>query len=157
MLELKKIKNSDEKEIEERIKKYSWKDFEKIVADVFITNDFWVKRNLVFKTKRRYEIDIIAKRLNVMFCVDCKSWNRGRYKRSGLAKAAILQEERIREMKKFLSKNLVLKDKLKLDEKMKVIPLIVTLFEEDLVKYSKTIFVPFWKLNSFLQKLEYYI
>jgi hypothetical protein len=34
-------------------------------------------------------VDIIAARKNLVFCVDCKKWSGGRYKKSGIKKRFI--------------------------------------------------------------------
>ncbi|MEM5802091.1 MAG: restriction endonuclease [Candidatus Aenigmatarchaeota archaeon] len=157
MLDLEKIKQQLEKEsLEDALERYNWEDFEKFVAEIFRYNGFEVRENLRFKTKRRYEIDIFAKRFDLIFCIDCKRWKKGRYKKSGLKRAAKLQEERILQFKKFLTRNPIARNILKI-KKIKIIPLIITLFEEDLIKVNNTLFVPLWKLNSFLQEVELYI
>jgi len=93
----------------------------------------------------------------MILCIDCKSWSRGRYKKSGLREAARLQEERVNELKKFLKKSLTKYMKFKKEKKIRFVPLVITLFEEDLTREGSTVFVPIWKLNSFLQEIENYI
>jgi Holliday junction resolvase-like predicted endonuclease len=143
--------------IEEILKKFDWKDFEEIVAEIFRRNDFLVKNNFRFKTKKRYEVDIIATRSNLVFCVDCKRWSGGRYKKSGIRKSVEEQEKRTEAIKKFLMKNPILRKALNVDEKFKILPLIITLMEEDLAKEKNTFVVPIFKLNSFLLNLENYL
>ena len=70
---------------------------------------------------------------------------RGRYKKSGLKKATIKQETRVKEFKKFLRKNQIAG--LKLDSKFEMYPLLITLHDEDMIKFNKTLVVPVWKLN----------
>jgi Holliday junction resolvase-like predicted endonuclease len=145
------------KEIEEVLKNLDWKDFEEFVVNVFSDNNFVVKRNFRFKTKRRYEIDIVASRGNSVVCVDCKEWSKGRYKKSGLKHAVKNQENRVKEFKKFLKKNLIAQNVLKIEPDSAFYPLIVTLFEEDLIIENNTFIVPVWKLNGFLLELEKYM
>lgn len=147
----KKLKN-----IEEILKELDWKDFEKAVQEIFEINGFKVKRNFRFKTKKRYEIDIIAVKDNFNFCIDCKHLSRGRYKKGEILKAVKKQEERAEELKKFLKSNLIAKELLQV-KSMKFYPLLVTLFEEDLIKENQTFVIPVWKLNSFLNEVENYI
>ncbi|MEM5834491.1 MAG: restriction endonuclease [Candidatus Aenigmatarchaeota archaeon] len=144
--------------LEEELKSFDWKNFEKIVQEIFEANGFIVKRNFRFKTKRKYEIDLIAVKEWFNFCVDCKRLGKGRYKKSEIIKAAIKQEERTEELKKFLGKNLIAKESLKV-KSMRFYPLLVTLFEEEVVKEKEggTFVVPIWKLNSFLNEVESYI
>ena len=142
--------------IEEMLKMVNWKDFEDFVSNIFESNDFKVKKNFRFRTRRRYELDLIAVRGNICFCVDCKEWGRGRYKKTALKKAVQRQEERTNEFLRFLERNPLAASSFNL-RKAKVYPLIVTLFEEEMVKEGKTFIIPVWKLNSFLLEMERYI
>lgn len=143
--------------IEEVLEKFDWKNFEQIVAEIFKSNDFIVYPNLRFKTKKRYEIDLIAKRRNIVLCIDCKEWSRGRHKKTGLRYAIKKQKERVKELVKFLKGNPIAENKLKMNVKDKFYPLIVTLFLEELVKENGSFIVPVWKLNSFLLEIESYL
>jgi Holliday junction resolvase len=146
------------KTIEEVLEKFDWRGFERTVAEIFESNDFEVKQNFTFKTKRRYQIDVLARRERIVLCVDCKEWGKGRYKKTGLKYAANSQEERVNQLIKFLKKNLIAKQMLGIDlRKQKFYPLIVTLLEEGLLKESETFVVPVWKLNSFLLDIEKFL
>jgi len=133
------------KDIEDVLKKIDWKDFEKTVAEIFYRHGFKVKQSFRFKTNRKYEIDVLAFRNKLALCVDCKQWSRGREKRSALIKSIKEQKTRAEELKKFLSSNLDFH------------PLIITLFEEDILKEEETYVVPVWKLNSFLLEAEKFL
>lgn len=159
-MELEKIRKDllKGKTIEEILEKFDWKEFEKTVAEIFESNNFEVKQNFIFKTKRKYQLDILAKKERIVLCVDCKEWGKGRYKKTGLRYAAKNQEERINQLIKFLKKNLIAKQMLKINlRKQKFYPLVVTLLEEDLLKENETFFVPVWKLNSFLLDIEKFL
>ncbi len=146
MIEEIKQKLLSGKEIEEVLKEYDWKFFESFVKEILEAHFFKTTLHLRFKTKRRYEIDILAEKGNLILAIDCKMLGKGRYKKAEIEKAIFLQEERVREFKKFF----------KIREK-KVYSIIITLFEEEIVKKSKTLVVPVWKLNSFLLNLDYYL
>jgi Holliday junction resolvase-like predicted endonuclease len=88
------------KELEEILEKFDWRFFEKFVREVFEANDFFVKQNFVFKTDKKYEIDLIASRGNFLLCVDCKSWASKGSKKSKLKEAVKKQEKRVEELKK---------------------------------------------------------
>ena len=133
------------KELDDILQKYDWKFFEGFVSDVFKENDFQTKLNFRFKTTKRFEIDVVAARNNKIFCIDCKWWGKGRYKKYVLKKAIIKQETRVKELKKFLRKNQIAG--LKLDSKFEMYPLLITLHDEDMIKFNKTLVVPVWKLN----------
>jgi flavodoxin len=131
---LEEMKKSD---IEDVLKKYDWKDFESFVEFVFQQHDFETKRNFWFKTNRRYEIDVVAER-EVIMCVDCKRWCGGRYKKSSLIKAGEAHAERVKEFKNFIKSS-----------KM-VIPVIITLMDEDITRGGEVFIIPVWKLNEFV-------
>ena len=158
MVELEEIENLVRKNpMEEVLKNFDWKDFEEIVAEIFRRHDFIVKKNFRFKTKKRYEVDIIAARQNLVFCVDCKRWSGGRYKKSGIKKSVEMQEKRTNVIKNILEKNPILRKTLKIEDEPEIKSLLVTLMEEDLVKEKNTFIVPVFKLNSFLLEIENYI
>jgi hypothetical protein len=143
------------KDIENLLEKHNWKNFESVVAAIFQENGFQTKQNFRFKTKSRYEIDVLA--INrVVFCVDCKWWGRGRYKKSGLRGAIISQKKRVEELQKFLKRNPIAKGILRIDPKYVSYPLIVTLHDEDMVMEDETFVVPVWKLNQFILERENY-
>ncbi|MEM5853454.1 MAG: NERD domain-containing protein [Candidatus Aenigmatarchaeota archaeon] len=154
-MEIEKIESqTSRKSLEEILKTLGWKDFEDVVAEIFRRNNFLVRENLRIKVDKRFEIDLVASRSNLVFCVECKRWSGGRYKKSILRKSIEKQEERARAVEKLLLKNELLKRNLKIGENFTVVPLIVTLMEEDLVKEKKTFVVPIDKLNSFLLDVE---
>jgi len=139
MINLKEIKKLvlTGKIVEDILQKVDWKEFEKIVADIFQINGFKVKRNVRIKNKKRYEIDIIAYKDNISFCVDCKHWSSGRYKKSQIKVAAKKQKERSKVIRSLMNGR-------------KIYPVIVTLFQEDLLKVEDVFIIPVWKLNTFL-------
>ncbi|MCS7105842.1 MAG: restriction endonuclease [Candidatus Aenigmarchaeota archaeon] len=150
------LENLRAKNLEKELKILDWKNFEKIVQEIFEVNGFRVKKNFRFKTEKNYEIDLIAVKENFNFSVDCKRLGKGRYKKSEILKAVRKQEERTKELKKFLERNLIARESLKIKSK-NFYSLIVTLFEEEVVKEGKTLVVPVCKLNSFLNEVENYV
>ena len=159
MVDLEEIKSKvlEGIELETVLGKISWNEFESFVAEIFRDNGFFVKQNFRFKTKSRYEIDVIAIKDKLIFCVDCKEWSAGRYKKSGLKNAVKNQEIRMAELKKFMKNNIIAKGMLNVPSKYDLHTLIVTLLEEDLIKEYNTTIVPAWKLNSFLLGLQNYL
>ncbi len=145
------------KDVEDVLKGSDWKDFESVVAEVFLKNGFKVRKNFRFKTAGRHEIDLVSARHNLVFCVDCKRWGRGRYKNSALIKAAEEQDLRMLELRKFLKHNQIAKNILQIKNNSDFHPIIVTFFEEDILKKDGVFFIPFWKLNGFLAKPENYL
>ena len=126
---------SDE-EISEAI---NWKDFERYVERYFNENGFKTRRNYRISRSRK-EVDILAYRDNILFCIECKQW-----------------DKRISEgILKNIVKNHLGKCSSLLKEhdfsSYKVYPLIITL------RYSKQIYIenvpilPIRGLREFLQK-----
>jgi len=157
MIDLEKIKTRvfEGVPIEDVLSKLDWKEFEEAVAEIFLENGFNVKRNMRINEGKRYEIDLVAseaKGSRKIFCIDCKEWNRGRSKKSGIKLAAAMQKERTQQFEKFVSKNFIARDYVKLPGKAEFCPMLVTLFEEDLKEEDGVFVVPVWKLNSFLNE-----
>ena len=153
MVDLEKIRTQilEGTPIEVILSGFDWSGFEAAVAEIFAANGFSVKRNFRFKTKRRYEIDIIAVRGGKVVCVDCKEWREGRNKKSAVEKAAYMQKERVEQLEKFVAKNPIAQSSLKIDATAhRYVPMLVTLLEEDVKEHETALIVPVWKLNSVL-------
>lgn len=145
-------------QIEEIIKNIDWRSFEKLIGSILEKHNFYVNYNFRFKTRNRYEIDILAIKFDKILVIDCKHWGKGRYKKSSLKAAVKNQLKRLKELKKFLQNNPIAQQKLKIKyESVKFITLIVTWFEEELIEYKNILIVPIWKLNDFLLNLSNYI
>lgn len=140
------------KKIEDVAGKFDWRGFERSIGDAFRYNDFAVKNNVRFKFKKRYEIDLVAERSEMIFCVDCKRWSEGRDKTWGLLKAAGEQEWRTNEFRKFSNSNL--KQALDKFPLKKYVPMIVTLHQENVTREGNTFIVPIGKLNTFILNCE---
>jgi Holliday junction resolvase-like predicted endonuclease len=159
MIDIEKIKDRIMKgeEIESIVEEIDWKQFEELIIEILKKQDFITFQNFRFKTDRRFEVDVIASDKNNILIIDCKQWDRGRYKKTGLKYAVEEQKYRLEEFKKFIENNPIEKNKFQVNEKIKFIPLIITWFEEDLLKHENTFIVPVWKLNEFLLSLSEYI
>jgi len=144
------------KAIEEIVDAFNWKEFENFVAEIFVANGFFVKKNLRFKTKKRHEIDVLAVTNEIAFAVDCKEWGKGRYKSSSLKTAVIEQEKRVKHLKNFLKNNSIARKTLKID-KQEILSVVVTWLQEDLQKHNSSFIIPVWKLNNFLVDVELYL
>lgn len=159
MISFEEIENRINKgeELESILSQINWQEFETFVASIFQQHDFRTLENFRFKTKNRYEIDVVAIKNDIMICIDCKQWGRRRSKSSAITDAAKKQVKRVKELKKFLKNNPIAQGKLKIDfKKATIVPLIVSLFEEDLLEIEDVFIVPVWKLNEFLNN-SYFI
>jgi Holliday junction resolvase-like predicted endonuclease len=135
--------------IEDAMGKYDWKEFEEMVGDIFRQNDFRVRNNFRFKTVRGWEMDLVAWRGSIVFCVDCKRWSAGRGKRSSLSKAAKDQSRRTKEFGKFIESNPIARGMMGIEQKL-FVPVMATLHEESLLKEGDVFVVPVKKLNTFI-------
>lgn len=143
--------------IEKIVEGIDWKEFEELVMKILEKHDFQSYHNFRFKMARLYEIDVLGVKENLVLGIDCKQWNKGRYKKSGLKKTVAIQKDRLKQFKELLSKDIITQDILNLPQKLKTIPLIVTWFEEDLIEHENVFIVPIWKFNQFLLNLSEYI
>ncbi len=118
-----------------------WQNFERLAAFIFEKNDFRVTVNTV-KTyqKKRRQYDVIARKSNQTFLVECKKWAGNRYRLSALKKAVEQHNERTTFYNSITSED--------------AIPLFVTLVEEEIHYYEGVPLVPVIRLNSFIHELD---
>ncbi|MEM5836492.1 MAG: restriction endonuclease [Candidatus Aenigmatarchaeota archaeon] len=147
MIKLEEIEKlvAEGEDIEDVLKIFGWKEFEEVVSEILERNGFKVKKNFRFKVDRKYEVDILAYKGDLVLCIDCKKWSSGRYKKSGIRKSVELNEKRVKALKEFLGEKF---------RASRFLSLIVTLLDEDLVLENKTLIIPIYKLNSFLLEVE---
>lgn len=141
------------------IKKINWKDFEAFCSYILRNNGFQCINNVRFRcnTKKRYEIDIIArsKLLNVILSIDAKHWKIG-----GRAKIITAAKNQMWRTKNFLRKcEKIFNHDINIEKikKYKVIPAIITLNSEIVFLYKGVPIIPLEKLNDFLQKFDGYL
>ena len=123
--------------IEEVSECLDWRDFEGLVSQILLENGFQVEKNVIL-TKPRMEIDVIGIKLNVAILIDCKHWKQ----MSNSALIEIVKKQVIR-VKRYASKL----------TGIMVIPVIVTLHQEEIIFVSKVPIVPIMQLSSFLDEL----
>ena len=118
-----------------------WQNFERLAAFIFEKNEFRVAVNTV-KTdhKKRRQYDVIARKSNQTFLVECKKWAGSRYRLSALKKAVEQHNERTAFYNTITSED--------------AIPLLVTLVEEEIQCYEGVPLVPVLRLNSFIHELD---
>ncbi len=118
-----------------------WQNFERLAAFIFEKNDFRVTVNTV-KTwnKKRRQYDVIARKSDQTFLIECKKWAGNRYRLSALKKAVEQHHERT-----VFYNDITRED---------AIPLFVTLVEEEIQSYAGVPLVPVLKLDSFIHELD---
>jgi len=118
-----------------------WQNFERLAGFIFEKNDFRVAVNTV-KTlhKKRRQYDVIARRNDRTFLVECKKWAGSRYRLSALKRAVVQHKERTAFYETIMDED--------------AIPVIVMLIEEEVRVYEGVPLVPVRKLNSFIAELD---
>ncbi len=114
----------------------NWRDFEGIVAEILLSKDFSIIRNLVLK-KPRMEIDVIGVNHGIALLIDCKHWKR--LSQSALREIVRKQVERV--------KHYVAKTKGTI-----AVPAIVTLYQEELSFIDKVPIIPILQFSSFVDE-----
>lgn len=116
-----------------------WQWFEKLVAWIFGQNGFEAKTGVVETAKGKRQYDVVAKKFDTIFLVECKK--RKKSSASAIKKAVEDHMERC----------LIYKT---LHKEKEVIPVLVTLLEEDIRIHNGIPIVPIGKLNQFLNSWE---
>ncbi len=118
-----------------------WQNFERLVAFIFEVNDFQVVINKIktFERKRR-QYDVIARKNDRIFLVECKKWAGNRPRLSALKKAIVQHKERTEFYENLTGEATT--------------PILVTLVEEDIIFYEELPIVPIFKLNSFINEID---
>ena len=121
-----------------------WQNFERLTAFIFEKNGFEVKVNTV-KTwnKKRRQYDVIARKSNQTFLIECKKWAGNRYRLSALKRAIIQHKERTLFYESITNED--------------AIPIIVTLIEEEILVFEGVPIVPVNKLDSFISELDTHV
>jgi protease II len=121
-----------------------WQNFERLTAFIFEKNDFQVTVNTVkILNKKRRQYDVIARKGNQTFLVECKKWAGNRYRLSALKKAVEQHKERTA-----FYENITNED---------AIPIVVTLIEEEIRVYEGVPLVPVLKLNPFINEFDNHV
>lgn len=118
-----------------------WQNFERLAAFIFERNDFRVTVNTVRTLqKKRRQYDVIARKDNRTFLVECKKWAGNRYRLSALKRAILQHKERTAFYGSIMHEDPV--------------PVLVTLIEEEIHVYEGVPIVPVLKLNAFISELD---
>ena len=139
--------------LEEITKDLDWKDFEGLVSEVLLENGFRTFRNFRFSSKkRRYEVDVVALERPRIVIVDCKHW------RIRLGKVSALKVAASAHIARAIELGNKLQEFARLDVghwgAAKVIPILVTLYQERIMENEGVLVVPVFKLNSFVEELR---
>ena len=114
----------------------NWRDFEGLTAEILESKNFAIIKNLVL-TKPRMEIDVVGIRLGIAMLIDCKHWKR--YSHSSLAETV---KKQIARTKHYLSKT----------PGAIAVPVIVTLYQDEINFIDKVPIVPIFQFSSFVDE-----
>lgn len=131
----------------------TWQEFEEFVARVLTFHEFQVCHRFRFSDSRRYEIDILAGRQPVLFCIDCKQYGVRLNKAASLRTAADEQLHRTRALANAFAEFQAKIGCLDWSSPV-LIPMLVTMLIEDIQFHEKIPIVPASLLNAFLLKYE---
>ncbi|MCS7116340.1 MAG: restriction endonuclease [Nitrososphaerota archaeon] len=133
--------------IEEASQSLSWRDFEEFVHFFSSQNGYFVDKRVRWK-KHGMEIDVLAVKDGIGLLIDCKHWKRT-ITQSAMRRIVHLQIERARRfMRSRLSSKLNVKFAL---------PVIVTLYSNNINFIDKVPIVPIAKFQNFLSEFLGYL
>lgn len=134
----------------------SWQEFESISATAFEKNGYRVIKNLRFKQGgRKWEVDVVGIREPLLVCADCKHWRRG-LSSSALQRITVAQVAR---GKALLYTSSVLFGELKCSrqERITLVPVVVSLVANKSKFYAGTPIVSVFQLHDFLDHLPMHL
>jgi hypothetical protein len=127
---------SSTEDLQKVSKEVVWQNFERLAAFIFEENNFQVETGKVkTSNKKRRQYDVIARKADKTFLVECKKWAGNRYRLSAIKSAVKQHIERCEFYSHLTNEN--------------AIPVIVTLIEEEILFFEGVPVVPILKLDSF--------
>ena len=114
----------------------NWRDFEGLISEILLEAGFATIRNHIMKNPRR-EIDVVGIKMGVAMTIDCKHWKRAPV--SALATAASKQTERAKQYVACTNGAIA-------------VPVIVTLYDDDVTFSAKVPIVPVHRFASFVDE-----
>ena len=130
-----------------------WREFETLAARIFDDNEHIVFQNYRFTLGfQRNEIDIVAIKSPLVIAADAKHYSATG--RGSIKKAVAAQKKRAERLAQHISvgSNCPFSG----EGITVILPLIVTMLEECFRIHEKTVIVPIFKLNAFLNSLDHY-
>jgi hypothetical protein len=119
----------------------AWQDFERLAAFIFEKHEFATSVNAVkTRNRTRRQYDVIARKGDRTFLVECKKWAGSRYRLSALKRAILQHKERTAFYEQIMQED--------------ALPVIVTLIEEEILVYERVPIVPVLRLDPFIRELD---
>ena len=123
-------------QIEQVSEHLDWKDFEGLVAQILEEKGFATMKNMIL-TKPRMEIDVVGINHGIAMLVDCKHW-----KKLSQSSLNTIVEKQIKRVKHYVSKT----------NEAIAVPVIVTLYHEQINFINRVPIVPVQQLSSFIDE-----
>ena len=123
-------------QIEQVSEHLDWKDFEGLVAQILEEKGFATIKNMIL-TKPRMEIDVVGINHGIAMLIDCKHW-----KKLSQSSLNTIVEKQIKRVKHYVSKT----------NGAIAVPVIVTLYHEQINFINRVPIVPVQQLSSFIDE-----
>ena len=123
-------------QIEQVSEHLDWKDFEGLVAQILEEKGFATIKNMIL-TKPRMEIDVVGINHGIAMLIDCKHW-----KKLSQSSLNTIVEKQIKRVKHYVSKT----------NEAIAVPVIVTLYHEQINFINRVPIVPVQQLSSFIDE-----
>jgi hypothetical protein len=129
-------------------KTLDWREFERFAEECLKQSGFQTERNVRLKDdKNRWEIDMIARKGPMLFCFDCKHWAHTSPQR--------LRDALEHQRNAATSLTSIRQDNMN-SETLRVLPIVLTLFDASHGPTEKGVVVPVARLQDFLEHVTPY-
>jgi len=123
-------------QVEQVSEHLDWKDFEGLVAQILEKKGFATIKNMIL-TKPRMEIDVVGINHGIAMLIDCKHW-----KKLSQSSLNTIVEKQIKRVKHYVSKT----------NEAVAVPVIVTLYHEQINFINRVPIVPVQQISSFIDE-----
>ena len=123
-------------QIEQVSEHLDWKDFEGLVAQILEEKGFATIKNMIL-TKPRMEIDVVGINHGIAMLIDCKHW-----KKLSQSSLNTIVEKQIKRLNHYVSKT----------NEAIAVPIIVTLYHEQINFINRVPIVPIQQFSSFIDE-----
>jgi len=123
-------------QIEQISEHLDWKDFEGLVAQILEEKGFATIKNMIL-TRPRMEIDVVGINHGIAMLIDCKHW-----KKLSQSSLNTIVKKQVKRVKHYVSKT----------NDATAVPVIVTLYHEQINFINKVPIVPVQQLSSFIDE-----
>jgi len=133
-----------------------WRDFEELISECLIMNNYLIIKNLRFGVKRN-EVDVIGVNTasSIAVVVDCKHWSPGYSKKGKLISVCREHRRKVEELSSQCSS--LMGTYLQLAKAKYLIPVVVTLTDVIRGYFNGVFIVPIYRFNDYIVNINYYV